>query len=276
MDANTEDPSVTRSAAAHGGSDAHVSVRNLVVRFSSPRGEVLAVQDVSIDVIRAESVVIVGPSGCGKTTLLRCIGGFEKPTSGTVTVGDTQVTRPSPSRAMVFQDHGLLPWLSTKKNIELGLRKKVRDREERARIVSKWIDRVGLTGFDSALPKQLSGGMQQRVAIARALALEPDVVLMDEPFGALDAQTRTTMQEVTAELIARAQMTVVFITHDIDEALIIGDRILVMSGRPGRIIEDLPNPFDKPRSAKLFGDPRYATAKAHILSLLREGQTETK
>jgi NitT/TauT family transport system ATP-binding protein len=276
VDANTEDPSVTRSAAVHGGSDAHVSVRNLVVRFSSPRGEVLAVQDVSIDVIRAESVVIVGPSGCGKTTLLRCIGGFEKPTSGTVTVGDTQVTRPSPSRAMVFQDHGLLPWLSTKKNIELGLRKKVRDREERARIVSKWIDRVGLTGFDSALPKQLSGGMQQRVAIARALALEPDVVLMDEPFGARDAQTRTTMQEVTAELIARAQMTVVFITHDIDEALIIGDRILVMSGRPGRIIEDLPNPFDKPRSAKLFGDPRYATAKAHILSLLREGQTETK
>lgn len=173
---------------------------------------------------------------------------------------------------MVFQDHGLLPWLTTRKNIALGLRKQVEDKQERDQIVTEWIDRVGLTGFDGALPKQLSGGMQQRVAIARALALEPDVVLMDEPFGSLDAQTRTTMQEVTADLMDRAKTTVVFITHDIDEALIIGDRILVMSGRPGRIIEDMTNPFDKPRSAKLFGDTRYSAAKSHILELLREGQ----
>jgi len=230
---------------------------------------VRAVDDVSLVVAPGESVCLLGPSGCGKSSLLRAIAGFIRPDTGQVLVDGRLVNEPGPDRGMVFQEYALFPWLTVSRNIEFGLRRCVPDRAERRAVVRSWIAKVKLEGFERAYPKQLSGGMQQRVAVARALAPDPQVLLMDEPFGALDAQTRVLMQEMLESLIYESQRAVVFVTHDIDEALIIGDVLCIMSKRPGRVLETFPNPFARPRSAHIFELNEYGPAKARIFETIR-------
>jgi NitT/TauT family transport system ATP-binding protein len=196
-----------------------------------------ALQDVSFAVADQEFVAIVGPSGCGKTTLLRMAAGLEFPTSGTVRVDDRRVAAPGPDRAVVFQQFALFPWKSVAENIGFGLKCRRTDPSERARIVAQYVALMGLVGYEKAYPHQLSGGMQQRVAIARSYALNPGVLLMDEPFGALDAQTRVVMQEELIKLSRLSPRTVLFITHAVEEAVYLADRVVVMTPRPGRIEE---------------------------------------
>ncbi|HQS09685.1 MAG TPA: ABC transporter ATP-binding protein [Xanthobacteraceae bacterium] len=194
-------------------------------------------EGINLDVADKEFLAIVGPSGCGKTTCLRLAAGFEFPTSGRVLVGNSVVTRPGPDRAVVFQQFALFPWKTVAENIELGLRNKGVAKEERRTRVADAVGMIGLGGYEEAYPHQLSGGMQQRVAIARAYVLDPQVLLMDEPFGALDAQTRVVMQEELVRLARRNPRTVLFITHGVEEAVYLADRVAIMSKRPGRIKE---------------------------------------
>jgi NitT/TauT family transport system ATP-binding protein len=197
-----------------------------------------ALHDVSFEVAEKEFVAIVGPSGCGKTTLLRMAAGLEFPTSGSVRVNNRDVTEPGPDRAVVFQQFALFPWKSVDENIGFGLKCRGMKESERAKIVAHFVQLMGLAGYERAYPHQLSGGMQQRVAIARSYALDPGVLLMDEPFGALDAQTRVVMQEELIKLSRLNPRTVLFITHSVEEAVYLADRVVVMTPRPGRI-EDI-------------------------------------
>jgi NitT/TauT family transport system ATP-binding protein len=198
---------------------------------------VLALDRVSFNVRDREFVALVGPSGCGKTTCLRMAAGLEFPTSGSVSVGGRPVTRPGPDRAVVFQQFALFPWKTVHENIDFGLRSKGLPEPQRRERITRQVELMGLQGYESAYPHQLSGGMQQRVAIARSYVLDPDVLLMDEPFGALDAQTRVVMQEELIKLARVNPRTVLFITHAVDEAVYLADRIIVMTRRPGRIRE---------------------------------------
>ena len=198
-----------------------LQVKNLSRIYEGNNGPVVALQDVNLTVEESEFVMIVGPSGCGKTTLINIIGGLDEATSGEVLLDGKPVSAPGVDRGMVFQGYSLFPWLNVQKNIEFGLKMKGVPTAERADQAKKYIELVGLKGFETALPKQLSGGMKQRVAIARTLANEPEVLLMDEPFGALDAQTRVVMQELLADISRRTGTTILFITHDIDEAALL-------------------------------------------------------
>jgi NitT/TauT family transport system ATP-binding protein len=201
-------------------------------------GELVPViEDFTLEVQDKEFVAIVGPSGCGKTTCLRMAAGLEFPTSGTLTVAGQAVTGPGPDRAVVFQQFALFPWKSVSDNIDFGLRAKKLPKSERDEIINHYIGLMNLKGYESAYPHQLSGGMQQRVAIARAYALDPDVLLMDEPFGALDAQTRVVMQEELVKLARKNPRTVLFITHAVEEAVYLADRVVIMAARPGRVKE---------------------------------------
>jgi len=244
-------------------------------------GSVIAFRQLSIDVRQNEILCIVGPSGCGKTTFLRCIAGLTDLTSGHLLVHGQPVKGPPPGVAMVFQHFGLLPWKTVFENAAFGLsmagapRAEIRDR------VAHYLDLVGLSGFEKQYPYQLSGGMQQRVGLVRALAMNPSILLMDEPFAALDAQTREVLQEELLQLMQRPdeRKTMVFITHSIDEAIVLGDRIAVMSARPGRIKELLDVPFGHPRDGNaLRADPRFAELRTHIwheLHTARPQQTRT-
>lgn len=196
---------------------------------------VTALDGVDLTVSQGEFVVIAGPSGCGKSTLLNIAGGLETATSGTVMAGGKPVNGPGADRGMVFQGYSLFPWLSVRKNVEFGLKMQGVSKPERTAAAREFIKLVGLSDFEDALPGALSGGMKQRVAIARTLAAKPEILLMDEPFGALDAQTRVVMQELLARVSRETQSTVLFITHDIDEAILLANRIYVMSRRPGRV-----------------------------------------
>ena len=196
-----------------------------------------AIDDVSFEVRSQEFVAIVGPSGCGKTTCLRMAAGLEFPTAGSVTVGGKPVTGPGPDRSVVFQQFALFPWKTVAENIDFGLRAIGVEAAERRARVERYVDLMGLQGYESAFPHQLSGGMQQRVAIARSYALDPGVLLMDEPFGSLDAQTRVVMQEELIKLARASPRTVLFITHAVEEAVYLSDRVVVMTRRPGRIAE---------------------------------------
>ncbi|HEY5366643.1 MAG TPA: ABC transporter ATP-binding protein [Casimicrobiaceae bacterium] len=243
-----------------------------------------ALENVSFRVHDREFVAIVGPSGCGKTTCLRMAAGLEFPTSGTVSVGDRPVTRPGPDRAVVFQQFALFPWKTVYANIDFGLRGKgVAEATRRARIAAL-VELMGLQGYESAYPHQLSGGMQQRVAIARSYVLDPDVLLMDEPFGALDAQTRVVMQEELIKLARVNPRTVLFITHAVDEAVYLADRVVVMTRRPGRIREIIDvapvraaenwNRYD--RTEEVMDQESFVHLRTHIWRLLRgEQQSET-
>jgi NitT/TauT family transport system ATP-binding protein len=246
-----------------------LEVERVSISFRLKASVIRAVEDVSLLVAPGETLCLLGPSGCGKSSLLRAIAGFIEPESGEVLVDGHPVRAPGPDRGMIFQEYALFPWLSVTKNIEFGLRRQVPDRRARSAVVRTWVSKVKLEGFERAYPRELSGGMQQRVAIARALAPNPRVLLMDEPFGALDAQTRVLMQELLAQLIDEGQKSVVFVTHDIDEALIVGDVLCVMSKRPGRVLQTFRNPFARPRSAHIFEAPAYGPAKARIFETIR-------
>ena len=230
-------------------------------------GAVVAFRQLSLVIARDEIMCVVGPSGCGKTTLLRCIAGLTDLSGGTLTVDDKPVAGPPDDVAMVFQHFGLLPWKTVYENAAFGLamaRTPAATIKER---VGHYLDVVGLTGFETHYPYQLSGGMQQRVGLVRALAMNPSVLLMDEPFAALDAQTREILQEELLALMERPEerKTMVFITHSIDEAILLGDRIAVMSARPGRIKEVLDVPFERPRDVDAMrADPRFAELRTHI------------
>jgi NitT/TauT family transport system ATP-binding protein len=218
---------------------------------------------------------IVGPSGCGKTTLLHIVAGFEAPTQGTVLVNGIPVTGPGQDRVVVFQNPALYPWLSVAGNVGLGLefRHQVRERQT---AVQEWLLQVGLAGFEHHRPYQLSGGMQQRVAIARALILAPPILLMDEPFGALDAQTRADMQELLLELFRRTRPTVLFVTHDVEEAVLLADRVVVMSPRPGRVALDVAVDLPRPRHFELTTTSAFQDLRRQILAVLRRGHPPTQ
>lgn len=205
-------------------------------------------KDVSFSVAENEFVVLLGPSGCGKTTLLKIIAGIVEPTSGDVYLDGSPIGGPSPDVAMVFQDFLLLDWMTVIENVALGLKVQgIEEEDRRTAVAKRWIDRVGLDGFEQSYPKELSGGMKQRVGLARALAVDPDVLLMDEPFGSVDAQTKDRLQTELLQLWENDRKTIIFVTHDIDEAIYLGDRVLMFSGTPASITIDTRVNFDRPR-----------------------------
>jgi len=233
-------------------------------------GPVKALDSVSFEVNDNEFAVIVGPSGCGKSTILRLIAGLQTPTEGSVSVDGRVVVGPGADRGMVFQSYTLFPWLTVTKNVEFGLVLKGMPAEARKKISHQYVAEVGLSGFEKAYPKELSGGMMQRVAIARALANDPVVLLMDEPFGALDAQTRLEMGELTLRVWEHASKTVVFVTHDIEEALFLGDTLIVMTARPGRIREIISVPLPRPRTLDVLASPTFVSLKQRVIHLIRD------
>jgi NitT/TauT family transport system ATP-binding protein len=233
-------------------------------------GTVVAFRNVELNVKSNEVLCIVGPSGCGKTTLLRCIGGLLAPSSGQVLIDGQLVNSPRSGVAIVFQHFGLLPWKTVVDNVAFGLKIAGMSRQQLAERVEHYTSLVGLAGFEDHYPYQLSGGMQQRVGLARALATHPEILLMDEPFASVDAQTRELLQEELLRLHERERKTMVFITHSIDEALVLGDRVAVMATRPGRVKEVLTVNFARPRDpAAVRAEPRYTEMRNHIWEELR-------
>lgn len=244
-------------------------VEHLSKMFINKRGECLkALDDISFEVDESEFVVLVGPSGCGKSTLLNIIGGLEKATEGSVTIDERRVTGPGADRGMVFQGYSLFPWLNVRKNVEFGLKMQGVSKAEREEKAKRYLEMVGLSGFEKALPKELSGGMKQRVAIARTLAANPEMLLMDEPFGALDAQTRVVMQELLSHISTQMKNTILFITHDIDEAILLGQRIYVMSPRPGRIKKMIEVNIEGERNHNTLVRPEFLEIKKDIMDML--------
>ena len=231
----------------------------------------VAVEDISMTVRENEFVTIVGTSGCGKSTFLNMVAGLIPITSGVLEVDGKPVTGPGADRGMVFQKYTLFPWLKVLDNVKFSLKKKkglsAREKDEIAR---EYLRLVGLAGFEDAYPSQLSGGMQQRVAIARALAYKPSILLMDEPFGALDAQTRGLMQELLLRVWEDHKTTILFVTHDIDEAIFLADRVYVMTARPGRIKEEVPVPLPRPRDYHTMTTPEFIAIKRRVMDLIRE------
>ncbi len=255
------------------GDDVLVCAEHATAGYENRREKtrLIALRDVSLDVRRGEFVAIVGPSGCGKTTFINMINGFVKPLEGSITVDGEPVKGPSSDRAMVFQDYALLPWRTVERNIAFAMenRRPRPSKEEQQRRIADALEMVSLTGFEKSYPHELSGGMRQRVGIARALVTQPKILLMDEPFGAVDAMTREAMQAEFEKIVAETRQTVVFITHSIDEAVMLGDRVVVISNRPGRIKEIVD--IDLPRSrfdSEVKGSPRFAELREHIWSLL--------
>jgi ABC-type nitrate/sulfonate/bicarbonate transport system ATPase subunit len=228
-----------------------------------------ALEPIDLSVGNNDFVAILGPSGCGKSTLLRIVAGLDRPTSGRVILDGRDVTGPGADRGMVFQSYTLFPWLTVRDNIAFGLRERGLSQAERSRIASGFINQVGLSGFESHWPKQLSGGMQQRTAIARALANNPKILLLDEPFGALDNQTRALMQEMLLEIWERDQKTVLFVTHDIEEAIFLGSRVIVMSARPGRIKIEIAIDLPHPRSYRIKTTPEFVRLKERLVEEIR-------
>ena len=246
-------------------------IHNVSVWFDDQqRGRVLAVDDISAAIVDGEFVCIVGPSGCGKSTLLNVVGGLVHASAGEVLIDARPISGPGPDRGMVFQSYTLYPWLTVRANIEFGLKLAKLRAAERRSISNHLIGLVRLDGFADAYPKALSGGMRQRVAIARALANNPRVLLMDEPFGALDAQTRALMQELLLDVWNRDGRTVVFVTHDIDEAIFLADRVLIMSHRPGRIRLELPVRLPRPRGYAILATPEFGDLKRQVLDVIHE------
>ena len=256
-----------------------ISLRNVSRSFLSPAGEkIQALRDINLEVEDAYSSdgrdlgefrVVLGPSGCGKSTILRLIAGLDRPDTGEVLVNGKRVTGPGCDRGMVFQKYTSFPWLTVGQNIEYGMKINGFPEEERRKTVAHLVEAVGLAGFEKSYPDTLSGGMQQRVAIARTLAVRPAVILMDEPFGALDAQTRSGMQELLLRVWQEAASTILFVTHDVDEALYLADRIYILSSRPGTIIEDMPVPFSRPRDPSVKQRSEFHDLQQHVLACLR-------
>ncbi|GKW15692.1 ABC transporter ATP-binding protein [Pectobacterium carotovorum subsp. carotovorum] len=249
----------------------HIVVERVSLTFPSKTGSLTVLDDVSLQIAKGEFVVLLGPSGCGKSTILNMIAGFESADKGRVLCGGEPVRRPGPSRGMVFQQANLFPWLTVLENVTFGPRMQGANKAQLQRNAENYLALVGLEGFQQHYPWQLSGGMKQRVALARAWLPNPEVLLMDEPFGALDAQTRLMMQELLLSAWQKTGTTLLFVTHDVDEALFLADRVLVMSARPGRIAETIPLPFGREREIETLAQhPDYAALKQRILHRVRE------
>lgn len=252
-----------------------LSVRGLQKTYQSPRGDTEAIRDLTFEVRAGEMVCIVGPSGAGKTTLLRCISGLLEATAGDLRLEGETITEPPKGMAVVFQDYArsLFPWLTVRQNVELPLKEKKLARAERERLIGQALEAVGLADVPGAYPWQLSGGMQQRVAIARAVAYEPHILLMDEPFAAVDAQTRADLEDLVRALWHRLGVTVLFVTHDIDESIYLGQRVLVLSGRPTVILEDVRvNLPDERDQVTTRNEPEFARLRAHVYDLVQKAK----
>ncbi|SOF01350.1 ABC-type nitrate/sulfonate/bicarbonate transport system, ATPase component [Burkholderia sp. OK233] len=245
-----------------------LEVRDLDKRFESPQGECTALNGINFKTHRREFVCVIGPSGCGKSTLIRILAGLERQTSGSVLLDGKPVEGPGADRGMVFQGYTLFPWLTVKKNVMFGLKMNGHSSMHAERDALQWLDLVGLTKFANAYPHQLSGGMKQRVAIARALANRPRILLMDEPFGALDAQTRAKMQTHLLDIWRNIDVTVLFITHDLDEAIFLADRILVLKANPGEVQELIEVPVPRPRDYSQATSPEFLATKARLEALI--------
>jgi NitT/TauT family transport system ATP-binding protein len=248
-------------------------VENLSKEFEQRDVSSKALESINLDVQEQEFTCVLGPSGCGKTTLLRIIAGLEKATTGKVILGGMEVTEPTSRMAMIFQDYSLFPWRTVLDNIAFGLEIKGIAEEERKRVAVHYLDLIGLSGFGENFPYELSGGMRQRVAVARALAIDPSVLLMDEPFGALDAQTRNLLQKQLLEIWDKTKKTVLFVTHSVDEAVFMADRIVVLTSRPGTVKEvvkiDLPRPRDRTSQD-------FARFRRYVLGLIDEPGPSSK
>jgi NitT/TauT family transport system ATP-binding protein len=254
----------------------HVVVDRVRHAYRPARGrEVLALDGVSLEVREREFVALVGPSGCGKSTLLYLIGGFLPTESGTIRVGGRDVAGPGPDRGIVFQHFALFPWKTVRANVLYGLEKAGLPREERERRARAFVELVGLAGFEDSYPSQLSGGMQQRAALARTLAIDPEILLMDEPFGALDAQTRSLMQAELLGIWQRSRKTVLFVTHDVQEAVYLAQRVVVMSARPGRVKAVVDVDVDR-SDAHLFRSPGFIEKVDEVWSLVRDEALATE
>jgi NitT/TauT family transport system ATP-binding protein len=246
---------------------AFIQARNLCVEYERTRekSRLVALKDFNLDVWAGEFITIVGPSGCGKSTFLNVLGGLHKPSAGEVLINGRPVSGPGPDRAMVFQDYGLLPWRTVEKNVEFGLEMRGQLDDRGREQVRRYIAMVGLEGFEQSYPRELSGGMRQRVGLARALAIEPRILMMDEPFAAVDLITRELMQDELARIISATGQTVIFITHSVDEAITLGDRLIVISGRPGRVkaIHEVDLPRPRPKGG-LRSLPEYQRMRAQV------------
>tara|TARA_R110001583_G_scaffold28481_3_gene101028 strand:- start:11881 stop:12792 length:912 start_codon:yes stop_codon:yes gene_type:complete len=245
-----------------------MEVKGLTKEFKTRNGTVTALKDIHLTIHKREFVCVIGPSGCGKSTLIRILAGLEQASSGQVLLDGKVVDKPGPERGMVFQGYTLFPWLTVKQNIMFGLLESGYEKGTAEAEARQWIELIGLARFENSYPNQLSGGMKQRVAIARALANQPKILLMDEPFGALDAQTRSKMQAYLMEIWKNIDITVFFITHDLDEAVYLADRILVLKANPGEVQELIEVPVPQPRHPGQFLSPEFLAVKQHIESLI--------
>lgn len=247
-----------------------VELHNIAVAFGSGDSRVQALEDVSLNVQPGEFVSLIGPSGCGKSSLLGIVAGFMKPTSGNATLNGLPIKKPGPERGVVFQQYSLLPWLSVRENVEFGLKMSGAPKGQRESTARTLLGLAGLHTFESHFPDQLSGGMKQRVGIVRALATSPRVLLMDEPFGALDTQTRVMMQEILTDIWQQFRISVFFITHDIEESLFLSDRVYVMTARPGRIKAEIKVPLPRPRAAEMTSTTEFTDLVRKLKGLIRE------
>ncbi len=236
---------------------------------------VTAVADVSLEIHTGEFVSIVGASGCGKTTLLNMVAGFIPPSEGEILLGGRQVKGPGPDRGVVFQSFALFPWKTVLDNVAFGLKMRGSSREERERIAREYVALVGLTGAETRYPNELSGGMQQRVGVARALANNPELLLMDEPFASVDAQTRMTLQEELTRIWEARRPTILFVTHDVDEAVFLSDRVIVLTKSPGTVRAEVPIPVPRPRSwSRAVEDGQFKALVARVLALVRDANAQ--
>jgi len=249
-----------------------IVIERLGMTYSSAAGNFEALRDVNLSIAHGEFICLLGPSGCGKTTLLNTIAGFLEPTTGALYMDGVRITGPGPDRGVVFQQYAVFPWLTVKENVQFGLRLAANRKtpEEIDRISDHFIGLVNLEDFKDSYPKELSGGMKQRVAIARSYAVNPQVLLMDEPFGALDAQTRHFMQESLLQILEKERKTVVFVTHGVEEAAFLSTRVVIMASRPGRIREVIPIDLPYPRDAATKTSPEFIKIRAGIEKVVRE------
>ena len=255
-----------------------LAFENVSVAFDTPKGRLQVAENVSYDVRDGEFLSLIGPSGCGKTTMLNMAAGFLQPSSGRVTLDGAPIKGPGPDRGVIFQEYGVFPWLTVRQNIEFGLtlaanKAGAAEREETSR---RYMELMGLSAFADAWPRTLSGGMRQRLALARAYAVRPQFLLMDEPFGALDAQTRSAMQDLLLQAQEAEKKTVMLITHSVEEAIYLSSRIIVLTARPTRVREIIEVPFAFPRSAELHETPEFGELRAHVRDLvMREYAQQT-
>ena len=270
MNSRSPQPSapIPSSLLAHEGEGGPVRIRfdHVSVEFPSPRGPVKVVDDVSYEIRDREFVSVIGPSGCGKTTMMNMAAGFVRPTTGQVLLDGKPIEGPGPDRGVIFQEYGVFPWLTVRQNIAfgLGLAASRVAASERDEVIERYMRLMGLADFADAWPKTLSGGMRPRLALARAYAVRPEFLLMDEPFGALDAQTRSAMQDLLLEVLGTERKTVMLITHSVEEAIYLSSRIVVMTARPTRVREVIEVPFGYPREESLHETPRFGELRSHI------------